>query len=90
MDYHYFVLEYKPTSPTSGTIRLAINADLKLPLPMFILATASESFGLDFYKNVRNIAKKFEGSEWEKKTKENPDFFVFVKKRIREEFDDRS
>ena len=59
LDYHYFVLEYKPTSPNSGTIKLAINADLKLSLPMFILGAASESFGLDFYRNVLKIAKKF-------------------------------
>ena len=31
---------------------------------MFLLAAASESFGLDFYKNMLKIARKFEGSEW--------------------------
>ena len=41
LDYHYFVLEYRPVSPTSGTIKLAINVDLKLSLPMFILEAAS-------------------------------------------------
>lgn len=31
---------------------------------MFILAAGSESFGLDFYKNVLKIARNFEGSDW--------------------------
>ena len=59
LDYHYFVLEYRPTSPKFGTIKLAINVDLKISLPMFILAAGSEGFGLDFYKNVLKTARNF-------------------------------
>lgn len=88
LDYHYFVFEYRPTDPKTGTIKMAINVDLKLSLPMFILEAASQGFGTDFYKNVLKISKKFDGSEWEKKVKENPDFFLFVQRRIKEEFYD--
>lgn len=59
LDYHYFVLEYRPLSPNQGTIKLAINTDLKLSLPMFILSAASEGFGMDFYLNLLKISKKF-------------------------------
>ena len=41
LEYHYFVLEYRPTSPKTGTLKLALNVDLKLSIPMFIKATAS-------------------------------------------------
>ena len=67
-------------------MKLAINVDLHLSIPMFILATASENFGMDFYKNVRKTSKKFEGSEWEEKMKENPSFFQFLQRRVKELF----
>ena len=31
---------------------------------MFLLEPASKGFGEDFYKNIRKIAKNFNGSEW--------------------------
>ena len=41
LDYKYFIIEYKPETPTSGYIKLANNIDLKLKIPMFLLETAS-------------------------------------------------
>lgn len=67
MDYKYFILEYSPDTPQSGTLKMAINVDMKLNIPMFILGPATEGFGIDFYQNVRKIAKNFKGSKWEKK-----------------------
>lgn len=75
LDYKYFIVEYKPETPTSGYIKLANNVDLKLKIPMFLLQTASEGFGQDFYKDIRRLAKNFKGSEWQKKMFQNPDFF---------------
>lgn len=46
---------------------MAINVDMKLNIPMFILGPATEGFGIDFYQNVRKIAKNFSNSKWEKK-----------------------
>ena len=86
LDYNYLVVEYKPSSTHSGSIKLATNVDIKIRLPMFILAAASEGFGVDFYKNMLKIARKFEGSEWEKKVQENPAFFEFIKTRVGEYF----
>lgn len=83
LDYHYFVMEYRPIGPSLGRMKLAINVDLHLPLPLFILGSVSENFGLDFYKNVRKNSKNFEGSEWEEKMKENPDFFNFIQSRVK-------
>ena len=59
LDYKYFIIEYQPDSPTSGHIKLAINTDLKLNIPMFLLEAASEGFGQDFYKDLRKLSKGF-------------------------------
>lgn len=53
---------------------------------MFLLEPASKGFGEDFYKNIRKIAKNFNGSEWQKKMLENPNFFELVKGRIQDHF----
>ena len=68
---------------------MAINVDMKLNIPMFILNPATTGFGMDFYKNVLEIAKNFKNSEWEKKMQANPAFFNFVKRRITEYFSHR-
>ena len=86
LDYKYFAILYSPTGPKSGNMKLAINVDMKINLPLFLLKPVTENFGIDFYKNVLSIAKKFEGSEWEKKAKEHPEFYDFVRRRIKEEF----
>lgn len=51
---------------------MAINVDLKLNVPMFILIPATSGFGIDFYNNVLNIAKNFKGSKWEQNVHNNP------------------
>ena len=61
------ILEYTPLTPNSGKLRMAINVDLKLTLPMFILESVSEGFGVEFYQNILKIAKTLKGSKWEKK-----------------------
>ena len=86
LDYKYFVIEYSPTGQKEGRMKLAINIDMKINLPLFLLKPVTENFGLDFYKNVLSIAKKFEGSDWEKKANERPEFYDFVRRRIKEEF----
>ena len=82
LDYKYFIIQYKPESPTGGTIKLAINTDLKLKIPMFLLGAASEGFGQDFYNDVRRLSKDFVGSQWERKMIENPSFYNMVKANI--------
>ena len=62
-------MEYTPHSPSSGFLRMAINTDLKLKLPMIILEPVTSNFGVDFYKNIRKVAKNFHKSEWEAKMK---------------------
>jgi hypothetical protein len=46
-------------SPTSGNLKMALNVDLKLNIPLFILNPATVGFGIDFYNGVLEIAKKF-------------------------------
>ena len=41
LDYKYFILEYTPDSTSGGMLKMAINTDLKLKVPMFILEPAS-------------------------------------------------
>lgn len=53
---------------------MAINVDIKLSIPMFILGPATQGFGVDFYTNILKRAKNFKGSEWEKKVQKNPQF----------------
>lgn len=65
-------------------MRMAINIDMHIYLPLFLLKPATVNFGNDFYNNMTKIAKEFEGSAWEKKCKENPDFYDFVRRRIKE------
>lgn len=43
---------------------MAINVDMKLSVPMFIMKPATTGFGIDFYTNVVKIAKNFKDSEW--------------------------
>ena len=78
MDYRYLIIEYTPDGPIGGTLKMAINVDMKLNIPMFILIPATTGFGLDFYNGVLKIAKDFKGSKWEQKVQKNPDFFNFV------------
>ena len=64
LDYKYFVLEYSPTGLKQGKMRMAINIDMQIYLPMFLLKPVTVNFGNDFYNNMNKIAKEFEGSAW--------------------------
>ena len=53
-------------------------------VPQFILNTSARKFAFNYFKNIIKVNKKFEGSNWDKKMKENPDFYMFFKKKIEE------
>jgi hypothetical protein len=83
LDYKYFVVEYTPITTNKGWIRLGINVDMKLPaVPTFILDYACRNFGFEFISNILNIAKKFEGSEWQQCLQKDPALFNFFRGRI--------
>ena len=57
-----------------------MNVDIKLHfIPVWIQDKVSEDYGEQFFGNIMRISKNFEGSKWEKSTKENPELFNFFK-----------
>lgn len=51
-------------------------------LPQWILNRSARIFAFDYFKNVIKVNKKFKGSAWEKKVKENPEFYRFFKGKV--------
>jgi hypothetical protein len=52
-------------------IRLATKVDMKLNfLPLFILNKSARIFAFDYFKNILDRTKNYEGSAWQKKAKE--------------------
>lgn len=76
-------MEYIPINRDRARVRLASKVDMKLNyLPQFIVNMSARKFAFDYFKNIIKMNKKFEGSEWQKKIKENPDFYNFFRKKI--------
>lgn len=86
LDYKFLMVEYQPYSPKKGKIRLAMNIDMKLKLPKFIMDPVIQLFAKEFLKNLLQITNNFEGSEWEKRLLEKPEFANFVKGCIKRQF----
>lgn len=85
LEYKFFIVEYIPITKERARVRLASKVDMKLNfLPQFILNMSARKFAFDYFKNIIKVNKKFEGSEWDKKIKENPDFYSFFKRKIDE------
>lgn len=83
LDYKYFVIEYTPSTVTKGWIKAALNIDMKLKgVPMFLLDFGCRNFGFDFISNILKIAKKFNGSEWQKRVESDPSLFNFFRGRL--------
>lgn len=51
-------------------------------LPQFIINMSARKFAFDYFKNIIKVNKHFKGSPWEKKIKENQDFYGFFRTRI--------
>jgi hypothetical protein len=57
-------------------VRLASKIDMKLNfLPQFILNMSARKFAFDYFKHIIKMNKNFKGSAWEKKIKENLEFY---------------
>lgn len=83
-------MEYIPISRERARVRLASKVDMKLNfLPQFIVNMSARKFAFDYFKNIIKVNKKFEGSAWEKKINENPDFYHFFGKKINEYMADK-
>lgn len=83
LEYIFFIVEYIPITKTRAKVRLASKVDLKLNfLPQFILNMSARKFAFDYFKNIIKVNKNFKGSPWEKKIKQNPDYYGFFRKRI--------
>jgi hypothetical protein len=51
---------------------MATCIDMKIKiLPKFIMNKTARMFAFDYFKNMINIGKKFEGSVWDKAMKNN-------------------
>ena len=76
MGYKFYALEYKPVTLTRGKIRLISNVDFKLKfLPMFILRKSAAYFGVNYFRSMSKLNKKFKGTKWDKKIEENPELY---------------
>ena len=74
LDSEFLMVEYRPYSATKGKIRLALNADMKLSVPNFIMDPVIQLFAKQFLNNLLEIANNFKGSEWEKRSLQKPEF----------------
>jgi hypothetical protein len=52
LEYKFFVVQYKPINRHKGKIKIAMNVDMKISAPKFILDPVTQNFGKDFLKNV--------------------------------------
>lgn len=52
-------MQYKPIDRTKGKIKIAMNVDMKISAPKFILDPVTQNFGKDFLKNVLEVTQKF-------------------------------
>lgn len=83
IEFKYLVVKYEPIDLTSGKASLAINIDMKLNfIPLSILDYACQTFGQEFFINLMKVSKKFQGSLWEERIRQNPDTYNFFKSII--------
>lgn len=83
LEYIFFIVEYIPITKNKAKVRLASRIDLKMNyLPQFILNSSARFFAFNYFKNIIKVNKKFKGSAWEKKIKNNPSFYQFFKKKV--------
>ena len=85
LEYKFFIVEYIPITKERAKVRLASKVDMKLNyLPQFIINISARKFAFDYFTNIIKVSKKFEGSDWDKKIKQNPDFYQFFASKIDE------
>jgi len=73
LEYKFFIVEYIPLTKKRAQIRLASKIDMKLNfLPLFILNKSARIFAFDYFKNILDRTKNYEGSAWQQKVKEKP------------------
>lgn len=56
------MVQYQPINRHKGKIKIAMNVDMKIAAPKFILDPVTQNFGKDFLKNVLKVTKIFKGS----------------------------
>lgn len=59
LEYKFFMIQYEPINRNKGKIKIAMNVDMKLSAPKFILDPIAQNFGKDFLKNVLHITNNF-------------------------------
>lgn len=85
LEYKFFIVEYYPINKERARVRLASKIDMKLNfLPQFIINVSARKFAFNYFKNIIEVNKKFKGSKWEEKIKQNGDFYLFFKRKISE------
>jgi len=85
LEYIFFIVEYIPITKKRAKVRLASRVDLKMNyLPQWILNKSARTFSFNYFKNMIKVNKNFKGSDWEKKVKQNPNFYNFFKSKIDE------
>ena len=75
-------MQYQPIDRHKGKIKIAMNVDMKIAAPKFILDPVTQNFGKDFLKNVLKVTQNFEGSEWHKRATEKKEFTNFIRSTI--------
>ena len=59
LEYKFFLVQYRPIDRTRGKIKIAMNVDMKISAPKWILDPVTQNFGKDFLKNVLEVTQKF-------------------------------
>lgn len=59
LEYKFFVVQYEPIDRNKGKIKIAMNVDMKISAPKFILDPVTQNFGKDFLKNVLHVTNNF-------------------------------
>ena len=53
------MVQYEPIDRNKGKIKIAMNVDMKISAPKFILDLVTQNFGKDFLKNVLHVTNNF-------------------------------
>ncbi len=86
LEYKFFLVQYKPIDRSRGKIKIAMNVDMKISVPKFIMDPVTQNFGKDFLKNVLEVTQNFEGSEWHKRSIQKTEFTNFIRSTIDQYF----
>ena len=83
LKYKYMMARYSPISEGHGKLTLGTNVDFGMNfLPFFMKEYVVVRFAKDLLVSIEETSKKFKGSLWEDRIREDPDCFTFFKNEV--------